>query len=545
MHRNFASALITTALLAAACGEPQVDPIAPDTPALDVIAAGEGDLGMHGRRALREMSAPAFRSAVEAGGLVVTVGFKGVGAERGVTARGERLVPRSEIAERLTHLRGLGRILASAEDVPAVTIEVPSAVAAEALRHLPWVDYVSPRITPMTPDVVVSCQFGGSPLSSPQQTSWGVTQINAPQAWSLAGTTGGNGDIAVLDDGLDLGPADYTEVHASVIAWYADSTAADGAHGTRVHSVAVAYDNSIGMVGSAPGNQSRHSKIYDPSVGVAWHDDAGWAISQSASFSSVITISYSTKQISSSPPPDFTFLHDMIVWAYYTHDVIITASTGNQESEFFHAWPAQYDEVVGIGGSNQSDAYVFNNYAPGNVEVAAPAENLLTVCPGGTVGTSSGTSFATPLAAGAYAIMQDAFPSLSNAQIRALIRNTAVPMADFNRSGYGRIDLLAAVDEAIPDPVYAYISGPDWIGAKDFYTWEAMPSGGTGSYTYQWRLRSGTGPWYNQGTAKTHTMQVTAGSDFTLEITASSGGMSDADTIYVSNCIVSGCTPPL
>lgn len=90
------------------------------------------------------------------------------------------------------------------------------------------------------------------------------------------------------------------------------------------------------------------------------------------------------------------------------------------------------------------------------------------------------------------------------------------------------------------DPVEVYLTGPTLIEEPDLYTWTAHPSGGTGSYTYDWEIYY---EWYGAwaplgGTQSTRSFSVdeTDGS-FSIRVTVSSGGDDDSDTLYVLNMI--------
>jgi subtilisin family serine protease len=78
------------------------------------------------------------------------------------------------------------------------------------------------------------------------------------------------------------------------------------------------------------------------------------------------------------------------------------------------------------------------------VELLAPGSNILAGVPGGMLGIKSGTSMATPHVAGAWAILKQARPSASVAEIQAALACTGKPVS---RSGLAkpRIDVLKAL----------------------------------------------------------------------------------------------------
>jgi hypothetical protein len=192
----------------------------------------------------------------------------------------------------------------------------------------------------------------------------------------------------------------------------------------------------------------------------------------------------------SSAPSSFTPLHDAINNAFNQRGILVVASTGNQSEPLWKAFPAAWDEVIGVGGSNQVDQYIFNNYAPGNVEVAAPAIDVGVTCKGGDQRDEiAGTSFATPIVAGALMILREMFPGESVHQIRARLNNGAVPMSDPLKSGSGRIDLVNSSSGPAPQ-----ISGPSARLSGESGTWTVDNLQGTP--TCQWYINDnavGTG----------------------------------------------------
>lgn len=510
--------------------------------------AEPGDLGMVMRNELRAMDDATFLKELERTGNIVMVGFKLETGVRGVSARGEALVPADEKRQRMQVVERLAeRVIHRFGGIPAIAVKLHSAQAALGLRKQPWVDYVAPGGSGlMTPDVVTSSMstvrcysdYLNAPMpTSPQLLPWNIQRIKADQAWPIAGQ--GAGSIAVLDDGLDEGPNNLNPIELpwDFKRYYSVSTSSNGRHGTPVAGAAFARDNGVGTVGSGPAATGRIYKIADANDASAWETYAAWSIDDARYYSKVVTISYSTKQTSSSPPAAQAGLYDAIRNAYYQHSVLITASTGNQQRSDYYAYPAKFDEVIGVGGSGYSDEWVYNNYAPGNVEVAAPAVDVSTVCKGGGIGIESGTSFATPMVAGALMVMRGYYPYHSNDQIRAKLRNTAQPMASTQKSGAGRIDLLRAVS---PDPLSVYINGQTYIDYSGSYTWTAYASNGDGNYAYQWERSSDGYSWYPVSNASTYSAYVSQGDPaFYLRVIVTSAGQTAQDQIYVTvagNC---------
>jgi serine protease AprX len=116
--------------------------------------------------------------------------------------------------------------------------------------------------------------------------------------------------------------------------------------------------------------------------------------------------------------------------------------------------------TIGAGGHTVFTGDRIGVYHP---DLTAPGENISSTCdtagtavgpcPPGENTTASGTSMASPHAAGAAAVLLQANPSLTPDQVRSALEVTAAPVskadgttAPFWQVGYGRIDLARAVD---------------------------------------------------------------------------------------------------
>lgn len=106
----------------------------------------------------------------------------------------------------------------------------------------------------------------------------------------------------------------------------------------------------------------------------------------------------------------------------------------------------------------------FSNYGAKSVDLFAPGVDIVSTVPGGKVAPESGTSMAAPVVSGVAALLLSYFPSLTPAQVRGILIETARPLRDLevkrpgdeeqvrfgtlSRTG-GVIDAYAAVRRAI------------------------------------------------------------------------------------------------
>jgi hypothetical protein len=92
----------------------------------------------------------------------------------------------------------------------------------------------------------------------------------------------------------------------------------------------------------------------------------------------------------------------------------------------------------------------------------------------------------------------------------------------------------------------AYIDGTSDIYYPTYYTWAALASGGTGTYSYQWQHRIATSStWYNVGT-NSWTYEKYVGSNsvpFVLRVIVTSGSESVTSAEFlVRNCQHTDCS---
>jgi subtilisin family serine protease len=122
-------------------------------------------------------------------------------------------------------------------------------------------------------------------------------------------------------------------------------------------------------------------------------------------------------------------------------NVIMIASSGNDGLKTL-VYPASYGGVQGIGSSTSNDLRsTFSNYGSGVVTFAAPGEGVITTYPGGSYAAGWGTSFSTPMVAGAAALVLQARPASKPGDITNALSKTK----QISDMGYGRIDLYQSL----------------------------------------------------------------------------------------------------
>jgi subtilisin family serine protease len=136
-------------------------------------------------------------------------------------------------------------------------------------------------------------------------------------------------------------------------------------------------------------------------------------------------------------------------------NVVMIASSGNDGIKTL-VYPASYGGVQGIGSSTSNDLRsAFSNYGSGVVTFAAPGEGVITTYPGGSYAAGWGTSFSTPMVAGAAALVLQARPSSKPGDITNALSKTK----QISDMGYGRIDLYQSLMNVVNSSTSGGTSG--------------------------------------------------------------------------------------
>lgn len=253
--------------------------------------------------------------------------------------------------------------------------------------------------------------------TSAQFQDWGIQTINAPLAWN-SGYTGKGVKIAVIDSGISP-HEDLVIAGGKSFVDYTASYYDDNGHGTHVAGIIGARDNSYGIKGVASETELYAVKAMNQN-GVSYLSSviAGidWAISNDMD---IINMSFGS-QVDS-----YAFRN--IVDKAYMQGIIIVAAAGNDGTGYGDTvdYPARYSSVIGVGAIDQQNGHAsFSSTGP-SVEVVAPGVSILSTYPNGSYERMNGTSMASPFVAGYLALLKQAYPSLTNVQLRSiLVQNT-------------------------------------------------------------------------------------------------------------------------
>ena len=319
------------------------------------------------------------------------------------------------------------------------------------------------------PLVVPVAMNPNDPLFASQ---WDMVRINAGGAGSTAWDVqlgAASVTVAILDEGVDLNHPDLVGSFAGNginLGTMSGTGAPTGNHGTPCAGIAAApLNNSIGTAGVAGG-----CRIL-PIAFSTWSDTevaAGirYARAQGAR---VISMSFGWNGWDAA-------IIDPAIAEAHAAGLVMCVATHNHNTANGITYPATNPLVIAVGASDQADNRKSptspdgegwgSNFGP-QISVVAPG--VLCPAPDRTGGdgyaagdytmTFNGTSAATPHVAGLAALLISRKPSLTNTAVRTIIETTAAKVGTVayattpgygngtwnNQMGYGRIDVLAAV----------------------------------------------------------------------------------------------------
>jgi hypothetical protein len=315
---------------------------------------------------------------------------------------------------------------------------------------------------------------------------WNMTQIQGPQAWDIS--AGSNTVVAaVIDSGTDLTHPDLQlagpgiDLGDMVSDGSPNNFGTNTGHGTCCSGiVAGTFNNGAGVAGVA-GQCLILPLAISTFSDVEIANGVNWAVAQGADS---ISMSFTIPQ---------SAVVDTALANAFAANVVLCAATGNGNANGI-GYPARHPNVMAIGASDQID----NRKTP----VSPDGENwwgsnfgaeMSVVAPGvlipstdiqgnggynaaaGTAGdyfmTFNGTSSATPHVAGLAALIRSQYSTLTSAQIRNLIEQSAAktgavayaetagrPNGTWNQEmGYGRINGFQSLD-------CANVMIKDWAG---------------------------------------------------------------------------------
>lgn len=236
-------------------------------------------------------------------------------------------------------------------------------------------------------------------------------------------------------------------------------------HGTSVSGCAAgSADNGIGIAGTgfntkymalkmSADNDTRGANgsgfILNSTDGVIYAADHG---------ADVINMSYGGGGFSQ-------FEQDIFTYAALEKDVVLVASAGNGGTDITN-YPAGYEHVISVAATSDTDVKASFSEHGSTIDIAAPGVNTFTTSINNGYGGASGTSFSSPIVAGAAALLRAHYPDYNQFQISQLLIRTAddISVTEPNFQIGKRLNMHRAITETPTAIRFSSVSIDDGSG---------------------------------------------------------------------------------
>ncbi len=387
-------------------------------------------------------------------------------------------------------------------NVPAMALVVDDVAAIDTLEQTPGV-------------AKVDLDVGGS----------GTLDVTVPLTEAdRRHDLGNDGDgvvVAVLDTGVD---SDHPDLVADVVAagqacFGFDNSAAgigfcpdgsdtqtgtgaaedDAGHGTHVSGIVSGDGATNGAVGFAPGAEILGIKVLD--------DCAFSGCFYSFTLNVVAALDHiianpqlGVRVINMSLGTNSRFVGDcdgQTAWTMagsaaintlWADGVMAFASAGNNADSSAMGAPACLRNVISVGASDDADAAAGFTNASTTTDVFAPGVEVVSSLLGGGSRSASGTSMASPSAAGCAALLIESGEATNPAAVLGRLKATGDRVVAANGQSYPRIDCGNDQATILPQPCMLYDSRTAFGGAGP------IPAGGTRTIQVQGDLPPGQRP---------------------------------------------------
>ncbi len=316
-----------------------------------------------------------------------------------------------------------------------------------AVRVLPGLmrDGLVSEVEPDQPVELANHLGQGDPLI-PQE--WWISSVGLDRAEP----PGPGKPVTVIDTGVDLTHEEFATRPATRALNPQSTTALSEEHGTAVASVVGAPANGLGLVG-----------VYPQATLQAWDaspDGTGITVGDVVlGLDAAIKNGPGVINLSLGSPVQNPLLDAMVAVTVSSGSLVVAAAGNSRTGGSPLEYPGSLPHVLTVGAIDQTGRPAFFSSGSPYVDLAAPGMSIPVAVPTtynpppSHYDTFSGTSFASPIVAGASAWVWTVRPTLDAGQLAGVMRASAQDISDpgFDPfSGFGRLDIPAALTVAPP-----------------------------------------------------------------------------------------------
>jgi subtilisin len=283
--------------------------------------------------------------------------------------------------------------------------------------------------------------------------AWGVDHIHSAAAHAR-GVTGAGVKVAVIDSGIDC---THPDLAANCAGGYDfangdEDPMDDFGHGTHVAGTVAAVYNGAGVVGVAPDVELYALKVLGNDGTGYWSDVIAalqWAVEHG-----ILVTNNSYADDGAAEPTAARAAFDNAYAAGVLH-FAAAGNAGNADGTGDTvSYPARFDSVIAVAATDGGDSRaLFSGTGPA-VELSAPGVEIYSTTIGGGYSYSSGTSMASPHAAGAAALVIAAGVVDANGrvndEVRAILAQSAGDLGAAGRDALYGWGIVNAARAAVP-----------------------------------------------------------------------------------------------
>lgn len=281
--------------------------------------------------------------------------------------------------------------------------------------------------------------------------------------------------VTLVDTGVDFGHQEFSGRPNLIALDTQEPAPIGGVHGTAVASVVGAPVNGVGLVGVYP---QAIIRSFDASLGdgtqLLASEIADGIVAAAKAGRSVINISLG------GPEPD-PAIDSAIALAVRGGSLVVAASGNSGEEGDWLTYPAGEPHVFTVAATTESDVPAPFSTSSSYVDLAAPGVDIpVASAADDSYQSEDGTSFSSPIVAGAAAWLWTVRPTLDASQLAEVLRESARdvgPKGYDTSTGYGILDMTAAL--AAPTPQSDSAEPNDDAATATTITTRARPTGTT------------------------------------------------------------------